>query len=238
MLCVKIKFIVFLNRKVVWYSSKPTIWNCLTTLYKQSTHYKPVLGFVRENFFTKIIDLAKDEKQLLEGFDKNTSYEIRRAEKEHINTTVEQNVENFKNFYNQFAKTKGLPQLNNSINHYQRYLVITKAEYDKKEVVMHSYIIDESLKRVRLLHSASLFRNSLDAQTRAIVGRANRLLHFMDMKYFKQMGYMEYDLGGYALDTKDESLCRINKFKDGFGGKLKQETDYLPFPMVLLSKIL
>lgn len=238
MLSVKFKVIGFLNRKVVWYSSKPSVWNCLTTLYKQSTHYKPVLGYKRENFFTKIVDLTKDKNQLLEGFDKNTSYEIRRAEKEDINISVEPNVENFKHFYNQFAKTKSLPQLNNSINHYDGNLVITKAEYDKKEVVMHSYIVDESLKRVRLLHSASLFRNELDSQTRAIIGRANRLLHLMDMEYFKQMGFMEYDLGGYALGTKDETLCRINKFKDGFGGKLKRETDYLPYPMVLLSKIL
>lgn len=238
MLCVKIKVARFLNRKVVWYSSKPSIWNCLTTLYKQSAHCKPVLGYKREDFFTKVIDLTKDEKELQAGFDKNTSYEIRRAEKEDITTSVELKVEHFKNFYNQFAKTKGLPPLNNSINHYDTNLVITKAEYDEKEIVMHSYIIDESLKRVRLFHSASLFRNVLDTQTRAVIGRANRLLHFMDMKHFKSLGFMEYDLGGYAMDTKDETLCQINKFKDGFGGKLKLESDYMPYPMVLISKIL
>lgn len=238
MLCVKIKVVRFFNRKVVWYSSKPSIWNCLTTLYKQSAHCKPVLGYKRENFFTKVVDLTLDEKQLLAGFEKNTSYEIRRAEKDHITASVEPDVEHFKNFYNQFAKTKGLGPLNSSINHYDTNLVITKAEYDEKEVVMHSYIIDESLKRVRLFHSASMFRDVVDAQTRAIIGRANRLLHFMDMKYFKKLGFMEYDLGGYAMDTKDESLSQINKFKDGFGGKLKLESDYLPYPMVLISKIL
>lgn len=237
MLCVKIKVIRFLNRKVVWYSSKPSIWNCLTTHYKQSAHCKPVLGYKREDFFTKVVDLTQDEKQLLAGFEKNTSYEIRRAEKEHITTSIELNVEHFKSFYNQFAKTKGLGVLNNNINDYDESLVITKAEYEEKEVVMHSYIIDESLKRVRLFHSASLFRNIVDSQTRAIIGRANRLLHFMDMKYFKKLGFMEYDLGGYAMDTRDETLCQINKFKDGFGGKLKLESDYLPYPMVLLSKI-
>lgn len=106
MLCFKIKVIGFFNRKVVWYSSKPSIWNCLNTLYKQRTHYKRVLSYKRKSFFNKIIDPAKDEKQLQEGFVKNTSYEIRRAEKELINISVEFNVENFKNFYYQFEKTK------------------------------------------------------------------------------------------------------------------------------------
>ena len=105
---------------------------------------------------------------------------------------------------------------------------------------MHAYLLDDTLKRVRLLHSASLFRNEKDNQLKAITGRANRLLHFNDMCFFKQHGFQIYDMGGYAHGTSDEALKRINQFKDSFGGILIQESDYLPVlgsALLFLKKI-
>ena len=89
-------------------------------------------------------------------------------------------------------------------------LVITQAiDSENKSLVMHSYLCDKDNKRVRLLHSASLFRSD-DQNIRSLVGMANRFLHFKDMTYFN---YMVYDFGGYAFETNDEQLKNINDFR-------------------------
>lgn len=239
MLSVKIKFMRFLNREIIWYGSKPAYWNCLTTLYKQSCYDKSVFGYKKELFFTKTINLTESIDLIQSTFDKNTNYEIRRAIKDGVTTLIEQDIESFIFFYNKFSETKNLPKLNyNNLKNYKSNLLITKAVYNNDDVVMHSYVLDKHLKRARLLHSSSLFRNEDSTNIKATIGRANRLLHLMDMKYLKDLGFTEYDLGGYATDMENETMVNINKFKDSFGGQLKKENDYLPYVMVWLSKIL
>ena len=239
MLSIEVELAPFLKRRIVWFSSKPRIWNCFATIYKQSAYCKPVPGYKRDAFYTKIIDLTQDEKLLQEGFKKNTSYEVGRAVRDGVVTSIESCPNTFRRFYNLFAQTKNLNQISASkLRSYGPNLIITKAVYQDLNVVMHSYVIDPDLKRVRLLHTASLYRNEDNAEMRSVIGRANRLLHFMDMRHFKSLGYIEYDLGGYALNTRNKILDGINKFKDGFGGVLREESDYSPYLFVLISRLL
>ena len=220
---------------VIWFAGKPQKWQCLSSYYKQSAYCGSVAGYYREAFYTKVIDISAPVDAFASGFDSNTAYEIRRAIKDGVTTAIETNLESFVNFYNLFAQTKQLPGLGSNFTSYKSRLVITKAIYNEQDVVMHAYIIDVNLKRVRLLYSASLFRNEQSTQMKAIVGRANRMLHFEDMCLFKKQGYDVYDLGGYAYNTSNEALKRINQFKDSFGGELIQESDYLPMPAKVLS---
>ncbi|HYK77840.1 MAG TPA: hypothetical protein VEV16_12755 [Daejeonella sp.] len=237
MVTVKYHVLPFLYRQTVWFSSaKPGILNCFNTYYKHCQYKKDVFGYKRRPFFTKLIDLSREQSQILQGFDKNTIYEVKRADKDGVQTCTESKVEAFISFYNSFAQTKNLPLLTSRIKNYRSNLIITKAVYEGKDVVMHSYVLDEQLKRVRLVHSASVFRNEADASKRAVIGRANRFLHYQDILYFKEKGYHFYDLGGYAYQTQNQELEHINRFKDGFGGELKEESEYMPFLMVLFLK--
>lgn len=220
---------------VIWFAGKPQTWHCLYSYYKQSAYSGEVVGYYRESFFTKVINIAAPADVFESDFDQKTSYEIRRAIKDGVTTTTETDVKNFVDFYNSFAKTKQLPKLSSNFNNYLSRIIITKAVYNEQDIVMHAYISDMSLKRVRLMYSASLFRNENDTQLRAVTGRANRLLHLRDMCFFKEQGFEVYDLGGYAEGTTDEALIRINQFKDSFGGALIQESDYLPMPALVLS---
>jgi hypothetical protein len=213
---------------VIWFANKPKKWNFLLSYYKQSAFSGIVPGYYREPFFTKIINIADPKETFEQGFDQNTTYEIRRAIKDGVITETETDIQHFIDFYNAFAITKHLPKLNKDFYRYQDRIIITKAIYNNQDIVMHSYLKDDSLKRIRLLQSASLFRNETDTQLRAIIGRANRLLHFKDMCFFKEQGFEIYDLGGYAQGTSDKALARINQFKDSFGGELIKESDYLP----------
>lgn len=228
MIQIKSTVLNFMPFNVIWFSGRPSTWNCMLNYYKQSNYCGPVAGYYRESFFTKIIDLNTEISAFTAGFDRDTVYEIRRALKDGVTTSVETNLAYFIEFYNLFAPTKRLAKLNSTIYKYGSRIIITKATYNEEDIVMHAYLVDDGLKRVRLLHSASLFRIEKDTRVKAVAGRANRLLHFNDMCLFKQQGYQTYDLGGYAIGTKDEVLLKINQFKDSFGGKLVQESDYLP----------
>src|SRR5207248_11358771 len=105
---------------------------------------------------------------------------------------------------------------------------VTEAILDDKVVCSHVYVADRGVGRVRLIRSASLFRET-GHDERQKVARANRLLHFHDILLFRNQGFGLYDLGGYHPDTAPllPELTRINEFKESFGGQLRQEANYL-----------
>lgn len=203
--------------------------------YKQYKRGKQI-GYINYDFYTKIISLEELENDILNKFTKNTKYEINRVKREGVEFKVENNLNNFLNFYNDFAQSKKLKLLNN-IEKYKDYLVVTKAVFENEILCMHSYLADKNSGRIRLLHSASQFRNIEDNKMKNLIGMANRMLHFDDMCYFKNQGFKEYDLGGYAYDTEDAILQSINKFKDSFGGTLVKEIELQSIPFFILNKL-
>jgi len=196
-------------------------------------------GFKRRSFFTKIIDLSQGEDKIFGNFGRNTRYKINKAKKEGIIFNIENNVEQFVKFYNLFAASKKIgPTSVEAIKNYENYFIITKAMQNNRILVMHAYLINEEEKRVRLWMSASLFRYDNNHENRPLIGMANRFLHFADMLFFKDRNFTIYDLGGYAYESKDESLIEINKFKDGFGGILLEESIYTSYPLLIYRFLL
>ncbi|PTQ96678.1 hypothetical protein C8P68_104164 [Mucilaginibacter yixingensis] len=229
MIAIETKALKIAPIKVIWFAAAPGKWNFLNSFYKQSPSTQFVLGYLRKPFFTKTINLQQSPETIEAGFDRNTLYEIRRATKDGVEAFTDGHVDDFIEVYNEFAKTKNLETISRaSLTRYKDNLVITYARHNSNNLVMHAYLVDRAIQRVRLLHSASLFRKEHDSQTKATIGRANRLLHLKDILHFQNQGFRIYDLGGYAPDTKDEALIRINQFKDSFGGMLLAETDYCP----------
>ncbi|RZL51219.1 MAG: hypothetical protein EOP00_00320 [Pedobacter sp.] len=232
---MKTKVLNLFPINVIWFADRPNPFKCINSQYKQSSYHKIVLGYWRTPFFTKVIDLSQDLAIIETQMPAKTAYEIRRGIKDGINTTLEIDIDHFIDFYNEFAKIKKLKPLNAKLKEYLNPLIITKSRFDGKDLVMHAYVSDRQSMRVRLLHSASLFRAENSTADKATIGRANRLLHYKDICMFKELGYTTYDLGGYALGTVDVNLSSINQFKDGFGATLLQESDFLPLPGVFLS---
>jgi lipid II:glycine glycyltransferase (peptidoglycan interpeptide bridge formation enzyme) len=173
----------------------------------------------------------------MSDFSRNTRNEIRKATKEGVIFSVCNNLDKFITFYNQFAKQKGLKQIDDLDYFEKNQILITEAVYNSEVLCMHSYIIDTDSSRARLLHSASLFREIDDKSIKALVGKSNRFLHYMDMLHFKNEKFITYDLGGYAYNTDNDSLKNINKFKDSFGGELIENSNYIPIHYYIAGKI-
>jgi len=189
-------------------------------------------GALNKPFSTLTINLLVPEDQLLEGLDRDTQYEVRRAaSKDLIECTLENESSDdlcraFHEFYNQFAIAKGLDRLPmESLLARARggTLRFSRAMHAGATLVWHVYVMGPQT--ACLLHSASLFRQTDDSKSRATIGRANRLLHWRDILAFKAEGKSVYDLGGWYAGQDDVALLRINKFKEGFGGKHTQQVN-------------
>jgi lipid II:glycine glycyltransferase (peptidoglycan interpeptide bridge formation enzyme) len=203
--------------------------NCQTTQRK--------IGFLRTISYTKFIDLTIDTNELLKSFEKNTQYEIRRAQREKVVFSDQITLQEFVEFYNIFADTKQRKKITyNSIEPLIKNLKITKAMAGGNCLVVHLYLCDQIASRAQLQYSATHFRKETNHDTIKLIGYANRFLHYSDMCYFKNLDYKIYDLGGYAYQTNNQDLAKINKFKDCFHGNLVKEGNYISIPLFLIRK--
>jgi hypothetical protein len=184
---------------------------------------------VGKPFSTLTINLLVPEEQLLEGLNRDTKYKVRRAaSKDLVECVHEPHASDeichaFHAFYEEFAVAKGLDRLSmDELLARARggTLRFSRAIHAGTTIVWHVHAVGAH--SASLLHSASLFRQMDDNEARAIIGRANRLLHWRDMLEFKAEGKGVYDFGGWYAGQDNADLLRINQFKEGFGG---QRTD-------------
>ncbi len=215
----------------VWYAERPVRHKGVVS-YKQATF--DCAG--SQKFETLISDLKESAEDIKKHFKSNCRNEVNRAEREGVVTEcyekdklTDEMIDSFCAFFKEFWDSKGLSDnyddaLPEEMKTYRdnNNLAITAALLDNERVVYHTYLTDGD--RVRLWHSASLYRESGEGDDiRKLVGYANRYLHYKDMLYFSEHDYGEYDWGG-AGHTSD--VANITKFKEAFGGSPKIFYDY------------
>jgi hypothetical protein len=175
-------------------------------------------------FRSLVSDLTIDADALIACFGGNNRYKIKRADTKdglafEFMTDTAPHLDAFCTFYDDFAGQKKLPAA------YRRgldaasaagQLVLSSASRGGERIVWHAYI--RSGTTAALLHSASHFREHEGGVDPAVVGRANRWLHWKDMLAFKAIGITRYDWGGMFDDESVASHASINNFKREFGG--------------------
>lgn len=184
---------------------------------------QPWPGTRGREFITLLLDLEQDETQLLNTFGKSNRYKINRAETKdggvsQFMDAPASNVEPFCDFFNEFARARGLAPAHREWLHEAAAngnLVLTRAEQQQEIQVWHAYFVSGD--RARLLHSASHFR-AQDKDLQAAIGRLNRWLHWRDMLDFKHRGYRIYDFGGIFSQDASGTVQGVNRFKSEFGG--------------------
>jgi Acetyltransferase (GNAT) domain len=189
---------------------------------------RPLEGSRCRNFHTVHLDLAHDSETLFSQFSKTCRYNIRRAERANVQYVhwppERQPVTEFVSLFNRFAAGKGRPPLGTARLEAlaeARLLDITNANSEGEPLVWHANLCTGG--RARMLHSASLFRESDDSRYRKFLGRANRFLHWQDVLRYKDAGLRIFDLGGWYSGNEDREKLDINKFKAEFGGRIVRE---------------
>lgn len=204
----------------------------------------PVGKSLYRKVYTIVNDLSGEQESISSSISKNTLYKVRRAaDKDGVvhkfwSTDEELPVEKFSMFYNNFAKVKGLPNIDSA---YLKSLLENKKldmscayDTDNNELVWHVNYVGQT--RACMLYSASLYRSNDDSGYRNMIGRANRYLHWQDMLRLKQNGMKQYDFGGWYNGDTDQDKLRINNFKQEFGGAVEERYNCL-LPINIKSKL-
>lgn len=218
-----------LSYSIHWYDPEPRFPLVPVTVYYQVPVALSPGGFKREEFWTLHTALNKTDEEFLAEQNSTNKTQIKQARKLSI-TIRTGSFEKFLPFFNDFSKEKGIggTSLAKLESFGRENLEISEAVDDRGRVLaMHANLIDRSIFRSRLIHSASArFADESDA---GLVGRANRLLHFENLIRYREMGLKVYDWGGIAKGTTDPVKMGINRFKEAFGGKEICEYHYYPF---------
>lgn len=184
----------------------------------------PIEGHTCTPFHSLVSDLRIGEGELFEQFGKTNRYKISRAQKRDgldfsFLADPRPALDAFCEFYDSFAQQKSLYAAYRrglSAACDAKQLVLTSAFKDGSAIVWHAYITCGET--AVLLHSASHFRTK-DNDERALVGRANRWLHWQAMLGFKRVGFARFDWGGMFADEGTQERAGINNFKREFGGR-------------------
>ena len=181
--------------------------------------------------YTLITDLTVSEEEIFGKIRKNVRYDIRRSERDEITFEIFRSedilAESFNDQMDQFAECHDNMYMSKGLNFKfdrdeiirfakQNAALITTVSYRGEPIVWHFYIADGT--HTKFTISCSLFRESESKEFADIIGRANKALHWHDLKYFKSCNYSSYDWGGCYWN--DETIADgIDNFKLAFGGE-------------------
>ena len=167
-------------------------------------------------------DLTVPAETIVAAFDANCRRQIRHAGRDRLRyelfDATDESIEEFASFFDAFARGKGLGLAD---RHWLRrvaaenQLTFTCVSCAGRPLVRHAQLRAGDI--VQVTNSASLFRG-MNEEDRALVGRANRWLHWQNMLAFKDAGAHCYDWGGMFADESSPEHAGVNRFKRGFGG--------------------
>lgn len=184
----------------------------------------PVAGARARPLLSMVTDLGADEDAIASRFGKDCRYKVRRAEtkdglRAEFSAEPAGRLAEFQEFFDAFARQKGhqpcdRPWLAAACAAGQ--LALSAAWRGDEALVWHAHVLSGST--AGLQYTASHFRGQ-DNDYRALVGRANRWLHWQDMLKLKALGLARYDWGGLFDDESTPEREGINRFKRDFGGE-------------------
>lgn len=205
--------------KIIWFSDYPyDAGDCHSVIFRACKNKVNLEGFEGEEFTTLVIDLTQDLDTIWRNMSKKSCrYEIKRAMREGIQIRLNQAYEQFYEVNRSFRRAKKLPDLT-SLEFMRKCGTLFTAEYEGEIIGGQLYLEDKD--NIRWLLGASK-RLEVDKENAVLIGCGNRLMIWQAIKYAKEKGIKEFDMGGYYTGkTKDEQKERINIFKQSFGGKL------------------
>ena len=199
---------------------------------KKSVNVKGYTGG-EEGQTTIVIDLTKDLNEIWRGMNKSSCrYALNRAMRDGVIVRRNTNYDEFFEIYRTFMTKKVYPTFMSRV--YDPKLEIMKKKYGSLFVAEHDdevlggcfFIHDEE--NMRWLVGASK-RLEVDRKKATLIGNANRLILWEAIKWAKEKGIKEFDLGGYSVEAErnpNDPRHGVNKFKKSFGGEIVKRYFY------------
>ena len=218
MLIIDRKIHLFKVREIFFAHAPIDVQGCHYVVYSACKNPPGDRTFACEKVSTLIIDLTQDLDAIWSKMDKKScQYMIKRAGRETIRIKMNENYEEFGRINRNFKKHKGLGTFYSMdrIARLKEGLLLT-AEVNGEVVAGQSYL--ESDTHIRWIIGASK-RLEVDKEKAILIGCANRLMTWEAIKYAKDKGIREFDMGGYYTgEDKNDSRFSVNSYKKSFGG--------------------
>jgi len=225
----------------LWYDEEPPAEPRVDVLVHRQQS-RPVDRARTVPFLSMATDLSLPEDAMRALLGETSRYQIRRAEAKDelqldFTTVPESRLDEFRAFFDAFASQISLWPSD------PRWLLaacqagqlaLSSASRNGEALVWHAYVM--SGRTAGLLHSCSRFRKG-ESDYRALVGRANRWLHWKGMLQFRALGMQRYDWGGLFGDESTPERAGINNFKKSFGGQPVRSFD-CTLPVSLRGRVL
>jgi len=219
----------FLTRGEVWFDNPVSADVVDWLVYHQRSAPLP-RGHWR-SFYTLVVDLRPEPNAIMAQMDGFTAADVRRAEKKDhticrkLDPRDRETLDKFVTFYDQFAAKTNLGGADRTWlgRTAEAGALDLWAADDAGGQRVAYHVLYRDPNRVRSFHSVSFHRDACSKEARRVIGRANRLLVWTCMKHYRDAGVQLFDLGGWYNGTTDAALLGINRFKQGFGGKLLGE---------------
>ena len=210
----------------VWFDEEPPA-NANVDIVRYHCRHTPVADSRSVPCLSMVSDLSVADDSLADTFSKDCRYKVRRADSKDglaLDWILDpkDRLEEFRQFFDAFAKQKSQEPCD------QQWLqaacdagqlVLSTASCNGEALVWHAYLTYGT--SVWLQYTGSCFRDKQN-DYRALIGRANRWLHWQDMLHFKQSGTTRYDWGGMFEDETTPERAGINTFKRSFGGRIER----------------
>lgn len=207
----------------VWFDEQPAS-DCGVDIVQYRFRDAPVAGARTTPLLSLVTDLSPGPEAISAQFGNDCRYKVRRAETKdglrmEFITDPESRLQEFGEFFDAFARQKSHQACD---RHWLRaacefrHLALSTASQGGEALVWHAYVTHGAT--AGLQYTGSCFRDR-DNDYRALVGRANRWLHWNDMLRLKEAGITRYDWGGLFEDESTAERAGINRFKRDFGGQ-------------------
>jgi len=215
----------------VWFDEDPgdVSGYDLVVYHQRST---PINSIYCLFYYTILIDLDLAPEALLAQMGNGNPQQIRRAlGKDRIVCSFSfppspEEIEEFLAFYDDGAAPGGEEADRGQMDLLAKagLLALSAARGpDGQVLARHSYVCHTGQQRARCDLSKTLQTDPRDSEVRSALSRANRLLHYQDMLALQHLGIKTYDFGGWYSGKEDSKRLNINRFKEGFGGRIVRE---------------
>ena len=187
------------------------------------------LGFRKASFHlhaehTNILDLTKDEDELLQGMRRQTRYEVRRSLKQEIEVRVVSGTDAIKEFYAVQADTAARQGFVPS----SKEFLLAMSDALGENVRVYKALKDGQLLNMALVlwsgEEADYFEAASTPESRAFAGAYG--LQWQAIRDAKLAGKTRYNFWGIAYsDDPKHRYAGVTTFKRGFGG---EDVTYVP----------
>jgi lipid II:glycine glycyltransferase (peptidoglycan interpeptide bridge formation enzyme) len=217
MLQIEYKMGIF-TIKSLWFSDYPVdIGNCDLALFNSCKNDVNLKDFQKVEDITSILDLTQSLDQISKNMCQSTRRSINKAIKYGIIIKINENYEEFIDIVKYFRKSKRLTPFKLTAEFMKKNATLFVAELNGEILSGHLYLEDKNNMYWYLSASKRL---NCSPEKAKIIAKANRLMVWEAIKYSKDNGIKEFDLGGFHVESNSSSVVEDSTFKERFGGRI------------------